>query len=116
MNYLIIEALHRYHSYLGDDYMIECPTGSGIRMTLKQVAINLGKRLGRIFQQDDNGHRPVYCNVETFQTNPHWQNLLTFNEYFNGDNGGGLGASHQTGWTGLIAELIHQCSESSPSE
>lgn len=111
MNYLIIEALHRYHSYLGDDCTIEYPTGSGIKMTLKQVAIELGKRLLRIFQQDETGIRPVYGNVEIFQTNPHWQNSIAFNEYFNGDSGAGLGASHQTGWTGLIAALIHQCSD-----
>ena len=115
MNYLIIEALHRYHFYLGDEYTVECPTGSGIQMTLKQVAIELGSRLGRIFQQDETGGRPVYQNVAIFQSSPHWRNLLTFNEYFNGDSGAGLGASHQTGWTGLIAELIHQCGESPPS-
>jgi len=80
-------------------------------MTLKQVAIELGKRLSRIFQQDETGIRPVYGNVEIFQTNPHWQNLIAFNEYFNGDSGAGLGASHQTGGTGLIAALINQCSD-----
>ncbi|WP_442944330.1 hypothetical protein [Nostoc sp.] len=81
-------------------------------MTLRDVAIELSERLGRIFQQNANGHRPVYGAVKVFQTNSHWRNLLTFNEYFYGDNGAGLGASHQTGWTGVIAQLIHQCSES----
>jgi hypothetical protein len=82
-------------------------------MTLKEVAIDLSKRLRRIFQQNNSARRPVYGTVEIFHHNPHWRNLLTFYEYFHGDNGAGLGASHQTGWTGVIAQLIHQCGESS---
>ncbi|MEH1830694.1 MAG: glucosidase [Nostoc sp.] len=112
MNYLLIDALYHFHKYLGDEYKVECPTNSGQWMTLKEVAIELSKRLECIFLQNANGHRPVYGAVEVFQTNPHWRNLLTFNEYFHGDNGAGLGASHQTGWTGVIAQLIHRCGES----
>ncbi|MEH1840684.1 MAG: glucosidase [Nostoc sp.] len=112
MNYLLIDALYHFHQYFGDDYKVECPTNSGQWMTLKEVAIELSKRLERIFLQNANGHRPVYGAVKVFQTNPHWRNLLTFNEYFHGDNGAGLGASHQTGWTGVIAQLIHRCGES----
>ncbi|MDF5707701.1 MAG: glucosidase [Nostoc sp. S4] len=113
MNYLMIAALEQFYQYLGDDYKVECPTGSGKWMTLNEVAIDLSKRLERIFQQNADGARPVYGAVEIFQNNPHWQNLLTFNEYFHGDNGAGLGASHQTGWTGVIAQLIYRCGESS---
>ncbi|WP_375510406.1 glucosidase [uncultured Nostoc sp.] len=112
MNYLIIEALYQFDQYLGNDYKVECPTGSGEWMTLKEVAINLSKRLERIFQQNADGDRPVYGAIKIFQNNPHWRNLLTFNEYFHGDNGTGLGASHQTGWTGVIAQLIYRCGES----
>lgn len=112
VNYLLIEALNHFHEYLGDNYKVECPTGSGQWMTLKEVAIDLSNRLKRIFQQNGSDRRPVYGAVEIFQKNPHWRNLITFNEYFHGDNGAGLGASHQTGWTGVIAELIHRCGES----
>ncbi|MEH2311298.1 MAG: glucosidase [Nostoc sp.] len=112
VNYLLIEALNHFHEYLGDNYKVECPTGSGQWMTLKEVAIDLSNRLKRIFQQNGSDRRPVYGAVEIFQKNPHWRNLITFNEYFHGDNGAGLGASHQTGWTGVIAELIHRCSKS----
>ena len=111
MNYLIIESLHKFYSYLGDDFKVECPTGSGIEMNLKEVAIELSQRLIRIFIQDESGQRPVYGNTQIFQTDPHWRDLILFYEYFHGDNGAGLGASHQTGWTGLVAELIQQCGE-----
>jgi hypothetical protein len=108
MNYLIIESLHKFYYYMGDAFKIECPTNSGNEMTLQEVAIELSTRLGQIFVSS-SGHRPVYGGMEIFQNNPDWHDLILFHEYFNGDNGAGLGASHQTGWTGLIAELIHQC-------
>ncbi len=113
INYLIIEALQRFYNYLGDDFQVECPTGSGNQMNLKEVAIELSQRLTRIFLQEQSVRRPVYGSIETFQTDPHWRNLMLFHEYFHGDNGAGLGASHQTGWTGLVAELIWQCAEHS---
>ncbi len=111
INYLIIEALQRFHHYLGDDFKVECPTGSGKQMNLLEVSIELSQRLTRIFLKDKSGHRPVFGDMETFQTDPHWRDLILFHEYFHGDNGAGLGASHQTGWTGLVAELIQRCGE-----
>ncbi|MBD2102797.1 MGH1-like glycoside hydrolase domain-containing protein [Leptolyngbya sp. FACHB-261] len=108
VNYLIIEALWRFHEYLGDSFKVECPTGSGQNMTLREVAIMLSHRLVAIFSQGESGRRPVYGNLEVFQSNPNWRNWILFHEYFHGDNGAGLGASHQTGWTGLIAALILQ--------
>jgi len=111
INYLLIEALQRFHHYLGDDFKVECPTGSGKQMNLKEVAIELSQRLVGIFLQDASGKRPVYGGMETFQTDPYWRDLILFHEYFHGDDGAGLGASHQTGWTGLVAELIQQCAE-----
>ncbi len=113
INYLIIEALQRFHHYLGDDFKVECPTGSGKQMNLFEVAIELSQRLAGIFIRDESGRRPLYGSMETFQTDPHWRDLILFHEYFHGDNGAGLGASHQTGWTGLVAELIQQCAEHS---
>lgn len=113
MNYLIIESLQKYYHYFGDDFQIECPTGSGQMMTLKEVAINLAQRLIQIFLPDASGRRPVYGGTEKFQTDPYWRNLITFSEYFHGDNGAGLGASHQTGWTGLVAALIQHCANDS---
>jgi hypothetical protein len=109
VNYLIIESLRKFHHYLGDDFKIECPTGSGQEMTLAEVATELSQRLVRIFLKDAAGNRPVYGGIEKFQTDPNWRNLILFYEYFHGDNGAGLGASHQTGWTGLVAEMIHIC-------
>ncbi len=111
VNYLIIEALQRFYRYLGDDFKVECPTGSGKLMNLKEVAIDLSQRLTGIFLKDESGKRPVYGGMEKFQTDPYWRDLIYFHEYFHGDNGAGLGASHQTGWTGLVAELIQQCAE-----
>jgi hypothetical protein len=108
VNYLIIEALWRFHEYLGDTFKVECPTGSGHEMTLREVAIELSHRLVSIFEPDEAGKRPVYGNLEIFQTDPHWKDLILFHEYFHGDNGAGLGASHQTGWTGLVAAMILQ--------
>src|SRR5919199_635775 len=108
VNFLLIESLQKFHHYLGDDFKIECPTGSGQMMTLWEVAAELSQRLTRIFLKNSSGQRPVYGGTEKFQTDPDWQDLILFYEYFHGDNGAGIGASHQTGWTGLVAKLIQQ--------
>ena len=110
INYLIIESLQKFHYYLGDDFKIDFPTGSGNKMNLWEVAQELSKRLIKIFLQE-SGKRPVYGDLENFQTDPNWQEFILFHEYFHGDNGAGLGANHQTGWTGLVAKLIQQCGE-----
>jgi hypothetical protein len=106
VNALIIRALLSYYLYYGDSFKIECPTGSGKWMNLFQVAREIANRLTAIFLRDESGRRPVYGGTEKFQTDPHWKDYLLFYEYFHGDNGAGLGASHQTGWTGLVAKLI----------
>jgi len=111
VNYLIIESLQKFHYYLGDDYKVECPTGSGRMMTLWEVAAELSRRLTRIFLRGRDGRRPVYGGTEKFQTDPHWRDLILFHEYFHGDNGAGVGASHQTGWTGVVAKLLQQSGE-----
>lgn len=108
INYLIIEGLQRFHHYYGDDLKVEYPTGSGMMKTLDEVACDLSRRLTRIFLRDEQGKRPVYAGQQTFQADPHWCDYLLFYEYFHGDNGAGLGASHQTGWTGLVAKLLQQ--------
>ncbi|RMG94913.1 MAG: glucosidase [Chloroflexi bacterium] len=108
LNYLIIESLQKFYHYYGDDFKVEFPTGSGVMFTLNQVATELSRRLIRLFLPDENGRRPVYGGLAPFQEDPHWRDLILFNEYFHGDNGAGLGASHQTGWTGLVAKLIQQ--------
>jgi len=107
VNGLIIRALLQYYTYYGDGFTVECPTGSGRRMTLYEVAMDLGRRLSAIFMKDEHGERPVYGGTRKFQEDPHWRDLLLFYEYFHGDNGAGLGASHQTGWTGLVARVMH---------
>lgn len=107
VNGLIVRALLQYYSYYGEDFRIECPTGSGQLMTLYQVAAELVRRLGAIFLRDADGRRPVYGGTEKFQTDPQWRDYLLFFEYFHGDQGAGLGASHQTGWTGIVARLMH---------
>src|SRR5213076_1223901 len=107
VNGLIIRALLQYYAYYGDSFTIECPTGSGRQMTLYQVAEELARRLSSIFTKDANGRRPVYGATAKFQQDPHWQDLVLFYEYFHGDNGAGLGASHQTGWSGIIARTMH---------
>ncbi len=112
INYLIIESLHNYYNYLGDDFLVECPTGSGKMMNLQQVATQLSQRLVQIFSQNDSRERPFNGGVAKFQTDPQWRDLILFHEYFHSDNGAGLGASHQTGWTGLVATLIEQCKQS----
>jgi hypothetical protein len=106
VNALIIRALLQYYLYYGDNFKIECPTGSGRMMNLFDVSKEIADRLTRIFLRDERGLRPVYGGTEKFQSDSHWRDYLLFYEYFHGDNGAGLGASHQTGWTGLIAKLI----------
>jgi len=107
VNGLIIRALLQYYVYYGNEFTIECPTGSGHRMTLYQVAEEIARRLASIFLPDDDGRRPVYGGTRKFQQDPHWRDYVLFYEYFHGDNGAGLGASHQTGWTGIIARVMH---------
>jgi hypothetical protein len=111
VNYLIIESLQKFHYYLGDDYKVEYPTGSGRMITLWDVAAELSRRLTRIFLRGSDERRPVFGGVEKFQRDPNWRDLVLFYEYFHGDNGAGIGASHQTGWTGLVAKLIQQSGE-----
>jgi len=106
VNAMIIRALLNFYLYYGDNFTIECPTGSGKMKNLFQVAKEISDRLAAIFLQDENGRRPVYGGTEKFQTDPHWRDHILFYEYFHGDNGAGLGASHQTGWTGLVAKTI----------
>ena len=111
VNFLIIESLQKFHYYLGDDFKVECPTGSGKYMTLWEAAAEISRRLTRIFIKDEKGRRPVFGGTEKFQTDPEWRDYIPFHEYFHGDNGAGVGASHQTGWTGLVAKLIQQTGE-----
>jgi Glycosyl hydrolase family 63 C-terminal domain len=106
VNYLLIESLQRFHHYYGDDFKIEHPTGSGQKKTLKEIANDLSNRLVNIFRKDKDGNRPVYAHYSQLQNDPHFTNYLLFYEYFHGDNGRGVGATHQTGWTGLVAKLI----------
>ncbi len=106
VNILIIRALLQYYRYYGDGFKIECPTGSGRMMNLFDVSREISGRLTRIFLRDGSGRRPVYGGTEKFQSDPHWRDNILFYEYFHGDNGAGLGASHQTGWTGIVAKLI----------
>jgi hypothetical protein len=106
VNTLLIRALLSYYLYYGDTFKIECPTGSGNLMNLFEVAREIANRLIGIFVRDESGRRPVYGGTEKFQTDPHWKDYVLFYEYFHGDNGAGLGASHQTGWTGVVAKLI----------
>ena len=112
MNYLIIQSLRHFHEYYGDDLTLECPTGSGRQMNLDEVADDLSRRLQKIFLRGESGGRgessgrPVYEGQAIFQNDPHWRDYILFYEYFHGDDGRGLGASHQTGWTALVANLI----------
>jgi len=110
VNYLLIESLQRFHYYFGDEFQVECPTGSGVMMNLWQVATELSRRLSSIFVAKD-GRRAVYEGNERFQTDPHWRDLILFHEYFHGDTGRGLGAGHQTGWTAVVAKLLQQSGE-----
>jgi len=111
MNFLIVEALQRFDHFYRGELKVECPTGSGHVMTLSEVAAELSRRLTRIFLRDEHGRRPVHGAVGRFATDPHWRDLVLFYEYFHGDNGAGIGASHQTGWTGLVAKLLQQSGE-----
>ena len=106
VNLLLIQSLRKMYSYYGDEFIIECPTGSGHRMNLWEVATEIIRRLGDIFLRDAEGRRPVYGLTKKFQSDPNWCDLILFYEYFHGDNGAGIGASHQTGWTGLVAWLL----------
>jgi hypothetical protein len=111
INFLIIESLQKYHHYFGDSLKVEFPTGSGNLMNLWDVSIELSKRLISLFTRNAEGKRPIYGGVKLFQEDPHWRDLILFNEYYHGDDGAGLGATHQTGWTALIAKLIQQSGE-----
>jgi hypothetical protein len=111
VNYLLIEALQQFHHYYGDDFKIECPTGSGKYVTLREAADELSQRLMRIFLRDGGGRRAVFGENAYFQNDEAWRDYVPFYEYFHGDSGTGIGASHQTGWTGLIAKLIQQQGE-----
>jgi hypothetical protein len=112
-NYLLIEALQRYDYYYGDAFTIEHPTGSGRKLTLAQVAAELSQRLSSLFLRDAEGRRPADGARDIFRSDPHWKDLILFYEYFHGDTGAGLGASHQTGWTALVAKLLQQSGDSS---
>lgn len=111
LNFLMIESIQKYHYFLGDDFKVECPKGSKRFLSLWDVSQELSHRLMNIFLKDKSGRRPLYGGIEKFQTDPHWKDYILFHEYFHGDNGAGLGASAQTGWTGLIAKLIQQYGE-----
>jgi hypothetical protein len=111
LNYLLIESIQKFHYYLGDDFRVPLAGRPGERLTLWQVCSELSERLITIFVRDENGERPLYGNIEKFQKDPYWRDLILFSEYFHGDNGMGLGASHHTGWTGIVAKLIQQHGE-----
>jgi hypothetical protein len=108
LNFILIESLQKFHYYFGDNLQVECPTGSGKMANLWEISTDISYRLIAIFLKDKEGRRPLYGGIKKFQTDPHWRDYLLFHEYFHGDNGAGLGASNQTGWTGLVAKLIHQ--------
>jgi len=106
VNVMLIRALQQFYLYYGDNFKIECPTGSGNLMNLFEVSKEISSRLTKIFTLNEEGRRPVFGGAEKFQTDPDWRDYILFYEYFHGDNGAGLGASHQTGWTGVVAKLI----------
>jgi hypothetical protein len=116
VNGLIIRALLQYFSYYGNDFKVECPTGSGRRLTLYEVAEEIARRLSSIFLRDGQGQRPVYGGTRKFQEDPWFKDLVLFYEYFHGDNGAGLGASHQTGWTGIVARMMHLFATTTPEQ
>jgi hypothetical protein len=111
VNFLLIESLQKLHHYYGDDFRVECPTGSGNLLTLWEIAAEISRRLTRLFLPDATGQRPAHGNNALFRDDPHWKHLVLFYEFFHGDNGSGVGASHQTGWTGLVAKLLQQTGE-----
>ncbi|MGZ6368719.1 MAG: MGH1-like glycoside hydrolase domain-containing protein [Ktedonobacteraceae bacterium] len=108
INYMLVEALEKYHQFYGDELQVEDPTGSGRQLNLEQVAIELSRRLTSIFLRDEQGHRAVFGVNMTFQNDPYWRDCIPFYEYYHGDNGRGVGASHQTGWTALVANLLER--------
>jgi len=112
VNYLLIEALERYHHFYGDTFKVECPTGSGIMLTLQQVADELSRRLSSIFLPDGNRRRPCHGDDPLYSNDPHWRDLVLFSEYFCGDSGRGIGASHQTGWTALVTRCLEASARS----
>jgi hypothetical protein len=116
INALLIRSLLQSYLYYGDDFTVECPTGSGKRMNLFEIAREIASRLSRIFLRDASGRRPVYGGVEKFQSDPHWRDYVLFYEYFHGDNGAGIGASHQTGWTGLVAVMMQMFGVLTPED
>jgi len=111
VNYLLIESLQKFHHYVGDSFRVECPSGSGKMLNLAEVAAELSRRLSSIFLRDERGRRPVLGREEKLQRDPHFRDYVPFHEYFHGDDGSGVGASHQTGWTGLVAKLLQQSGE-----
>jgi len=116
VNALLVQSLRKMYAYHGDHFTVECPVGSGQQMTLWDVANEITRRLSNIFLRDRQGRRAVYGSGQKFQTDPHWRDLILFYEYFHGDNGAGIGASHQTGWTGLITWLLMSQAASDPKE
>ena len=116
VNVLLIRGLLNLYQFYGDDFKVECPTGSGKYMTLFEVAREIGGRLASIFLLDASGRRPVYGGTRKFQEDPHWKDYILFYEYFHGDNGAGLGASHQTGWTGVIARSLDLFARLKPAD
>jgi hypothetical protein len=116
VNALIIRALLTLYTYYGNDFRVEVPTGSGVQMNLFEVSREISNRLVSIFTLDKAGTRPLFGGVEKFQTDPHWRDHLLFYEYFHGDNGAGIGANHQTGWTGLVAKLIQMYASITPEQ
>jgi hypothetical protein len=106
VNYLIIESLQKFHHYYGDDFRVECPTGSGRLRSIDQIADEIAARLERLFLKDEHGVRPVLGQYQQLQNDPHFRDYVLFHEYFHGDTGRGVGAAHQTGWTGLVAKLL----------
>ncbi len=111
MNFLMIESLQKFHHYYGDDFRVECPSGSGRQMSLWEVSAEISRSLTHIFLRDENGRRPLHGSLEKYRNDPWWRDLILFYEYFHGDTGAGLGASHQTGWTALVAKLLEQTGE-----
>jgi hypothetical protein len=108
VNHLLVESLQKFDHFYGSSIKVACPTGSDRLMTLWEIGMELSRRLGRVFLRDEAGRRPVWGRTEKFQSDPHWRDLILFYEYFHGDTGAGLGASHQTGWTALVAKLMQQ--------
>jgi hypothetical protein len=108
VNFLLVESLQKFHHYLGDSFKVECPTGSGKYLTLWEVSLEIERRLEQLFLRSASGQRPVHGREAQYAHDPHWRDLVLFYEYFNGDDGSGVGASHQTGWTGLVAKMMQQ--------